>query len=58
LAIDGIAGLRCGEFFHIDGIPEIYNINGYFQIQNVKQGISSAGWQTTIEAGFRLNHEE
>ncbi len=58
LAIDGIAGLRCGEFFHIDGIPEIYNKNGYFQIQNVKQGISSAGWQTTIEAGFRLNHDE
>lgn len=57
LAVDGIAGLRCGEFFHIDGIPEIYNKNGYFQIQNVKQGISSAGWQTTIEAGFRINHE-
>ena len=57
LAIDGIAGIRCGEFFHIDGIPEIYNKNGVFQVQNVKQGISTAGWQTTIEAGFRINHE-
>ena len=56
-AIDGIAGIRCGEYFHIDGIPEIYNKNGVFQIQNVKQGISSAGWQTTIEAGYRIKHE-
>jgi hypothetical protein len=57
LAIDGIAGIRCGEYFHIDGIPEIYNKNGVFQVQNVKQGISTTGWQTTIEAGFRIKHE-
>jgi len=57
LAIDGIAGLSCGEYFQIDGIPEIYNKNGIFQITNVKQGIDDSGWKTTIEAGYRVNVE-
>jgi hypothetical protein len=54
-AIDGMAGISCGEYFHIDGVPEIYNKNGYFQVTNVKQGIDSNGWKTTIEAGYRIN---
>ena len=56
-AIDGMAGLSCGEYFQIDGIPEIYNKNGIFQITNVKQGIDDSGWKTTIEAGYRVNIE-
>jgi len=56
IGIDGLAGLSCGEFFYIDGVPEIYNKNGYFQITNVKHGISDAGWKTTIEAGYRIDH--
>jgi len=55
LAIDGLAGISCGEYFLIDGVPEIYNQNGYFQVTNVKQGIDSNGWKTTIEAGYRIN---
>ncbi len=57
LAIDGLAGLSCGEYFQIDGIPEIYNRNGIFQITNVKQGLDESGWKTTIEAGYRVNIE-
>jgi len=57
LAVDGLAGLSCGEYFQIDGIPEIYNRNGIFQITNVKQGIDENGWKTTIEAGYRVNLE-
>jgi hypothetical protein len=55
--IDGMSGLSCGEYFLIQGVPEIYNMNGYFQITNVKQGINENGWKTTIEAGYRLNSE-
>jgi hypothetical protein len=58
LAIDGLAGISCGEYFHIDGVPEIYNKNGYFQVTNVKQGIDNNGWKTTIEAGYRINAKE
>jgi hypothetical protein len=57
LEIDGMAGFSCGEYFQIDGIPEIYNRNGYFQILNVKQGIDENGWKTTIEAGYLLKTE-
>jgi hypothetical protein len=55
IVIDGLAGFSCGEYFHIDGVPEVYNINGYFQITNVKQAIAENGWTTTIEAGYRIN---
>lgn len=58
LAIDGTAGFSCGEYFNIEGIPEIYNRNGYFQITNVKQGIDENGWKTTIEAGYRIDVEK
>ena len=55
--IDGMSGLSCGEYFLIQGVPEIYNRNGYFQITNVKQGINENGWKTTVEAGYRLNND-
>jgi hypothetical protein len=57
LEMDGLAGFSCGEYFQIDGLPEIYNRNGYFQILNVKQGIDENGWKTTIEAGYLLKSE-
>ena len=57
LQIDGIAGISCGEYFHIDGVPEIYNRNGYFQVTNVKHSIDDKDWTTTIEAGYRINTE-
>lgn len=52
LTVDGFSGFRCGYCFNIDGIPEIYNQNGVFQITNVKHSISNEGWTTTIEAGY------
>ena len=54
LAIDGMSGLSCGEYFNVDGIPEIYNQNGYFQITNVKHELSDNDWKTTIEASYLL----
>ena len=58
LGIDGMGGFSCGEYFHIDGVPEIYNRNGYFQITNVKHGIEGSEWKTTIEAGYRIIFKE
>lgn len=56
VTIDGLAGFKCGELFNIDGIPEIYNKNGAFQILNIKQSLQDdTGWRTTINAGFRYN---
>jgi hypothetical protein len=57
-AIDGIAGLSAGEYFLIDGVPEMYNRNGYFTITNVKHGLDENGWKTTIVAGYRIEIKE
>lgn len=54
IIIDGLSGLSCGELFRIDGIPEIYNQTGAFQITNVKHSIEANGWDTTIEASWRI----
>jgi hypothetical protein len=54
IVIDGLSGLSCGEYFHIDGIPETYNRDGAFQITNIKHNITSEGWLTTIEAGWLI----
>lgn len=54
LTIDGFSGFRCGQYFNVDGIPEIYNQIGVFQITNTKHNIDNDGWKTTIEAGWNL----
>ena len=54
LTIDGFSGFRCGQYFNLDGIPEIYNMVGVFQITNTKHNIAKDGWTTTIEADFRV----
>jgi hypothetical protein len=55
ITIDGFSGFRCGQYFNIDGIPEIYNQIGVFQITNTKHNIATGdGWTTTIEADFRI----
>jgi hypothetical protein len=57
LVIDGLSGISCGELFRIDGIPEIYNKTGAFQVMNVKHSIEASGWDTTIEASWRIIRE-
>jgi len=54
IKIDGFSGFSPGQYFKIDGIPEIYNQTGVFQITNIKHNIVNEGWDTTIEAGFRI----
>ena len=54
LVIDGISGISCGELFRIDGIPEIYNQTGAFQIMNIKHSIDDKIWNTTLEATWRI----
>ena len=54
ITIDGMSGFSCGEYFRINGVPEIYNEIGVFQITNTKHAVSNDGWITTLEAGFRI----
>jgi hypothetical protein len=48
--LNGISGFSSGEYFRLAGIPEIYNINGVFQITNVKHSIDVNEWNTEVEA--------
>jgi hypothetical protein len=57
LVIDGLSGISCGELFRIDGIPEIYNKTGAFQVMNVRHNVEANGWDTTIEASWRIIRE-
>jgi hypothetical protein len=55
LTIDGFSGFRAGQCFHVDGVPEIYNKIGMFQITNIKHNITNEdGWSTTVEASLRV----
>jgi hypothetical protein len=55
LTINGLSGLSCGEYFKLEGVPEIYNKIGVFQITNTSHTINNDGWITKIQAGFRIN---
>jgi len=54
LTIDGFSGFRSGQYFKVDGVPEIYNQIGVFQITNTKHNVDTNGWTTTIEASHNL----
>jgi len=55
ITIDGFSGFRAGECFNIDGIPEMYNKLGVFQITNIKHSVNdNEGWTTTLEAMWRV----
>ena len=56
IILDGTSGINCGEVFKIDGVPEVYNINGFFQVTNIKHQIEDDGWKTVIEAGYRVKN--
>lgn len=58
LVIDGINGFNCGEYFRINGVPEIYNKIGVFQITNIKHNVAADGWRTTLEAQFRITPDK
>lgn len=54
ITIDGFSGFNCGQYFYLDGVPEIYNQLGVFQITNTKHNISKDGWTTTLEADYHI----
>ena len=57
ITMDGVVGISCGEYFLMDGVPEIYNQRGYFQVMNVKHSIKENRWTTTLEMAYRFTFE-
>ena len=50
MTIDGIGGLKPGDLFRVDYLPQPYKEFCYFMIFNVSQEITTAGWSTKIKA--------
>jgi len=55
MTIDGVGGLRPGNLFRVDYLPEMYRKYCYFQIFTVSHQISTSGWSTSITAKMKLD---
>jgi hypothetical protein len=51
-SIHGISGIKRGDRFKVDGIPEKYK-GGFFQVLSVKHTIDGMVWKTEVTGGFR-----
>jgi hypothetical protein len=54
-SIHGISGIKRGDKFVVDGIPEKYK-NGFFQVLSVKHTLDGMLWKTEVTGGFRRNN--
>ena len=55
LTIDGIGGLKPGNLFRIDFLPEIYRKYTYFIIMSINHSITTQGWSTSMNAKMKLD---
>mgnify|MGYP001370979541 CR=1 FL=1 len=55
MTLDGIGGLRPGNMFRVDYLPEIYKKYSYFVITQVGHTIGSGGWTTSVTAIMKLD---
>jgi hypothetical protein len=54
ITLTGIAGMKTFQVFGIDNLPEPYNKDILFQVEDVKHSLQNTGmWTTTITAGIR-----
>lgn len=54
ITLTGIAGLKTFQVFGIDNLPEPYDKDILFQVEDVKHSLQSNGmWTTTVTAGIR-----
>jgi len=54
ITLTGIAGMKTFQVFGIDNLPEPYNKDILFQVEDVKHSLQNTGmWTTTITAGMR-----
>ena len=51
--IMGTSGLRRGDMFNIDGIPDKYRLHGLFQITEIEQNVENMNWTTDVTGEYR-----
>ena len=50
MELDGVGGLRVGDLFKVDYLPQKYRDFCYFMVSNINHSIDKSGWNTSIEA--------
>ena len=50
LTIQGIGGIKIGDLFYIDYLPEVYREFCHFMVVNVEHEISTTGWTTKLDS--------
>ena len=58
LTIDGLGGLRIGNLFVVDYLPEVYRQCTHFMITKIGHDVTPGGWFTKIEAVMQINGEK
>tara|TARA_R100000152_G_C6780491_1_gene213347 strand:- start:1616 stop:4411 length:2796 start_codon:yes stop_codon:yes gene_type:complete len=58
LTIDGLGGLRIGNLFVVDYLPEVYRQCTHFMITKIGHDVTPSGWFTKIEAVMQINGEK
>ena len=53
--LQGIGGIRIGDMFAIDYLPEIYREFSLFQVSKVDHVVGTDGWKTTVDAIMRVD---
>jgi hypothetical protein len=51
-SIHGISGIKRGDRFTVNGIPEKYK-KGFFQVLSVKHTLDGMMWKTEVTGGYR-----
>lgn len=51
--IMGTSGLRRGDMFNIDGIPDKYRLHGLFQVTEIEQNVENMNWTTEVTGEYR-----
>ena len=52
--IKGISGLKIGDVFNLEMVPDFYNKNSVFQISGIDHSVQSNYWTTKIRAILRV----
>lgn len=55
MTIDGVGGLRPGDSFRVDYLPETYRENCYFMTTKVDHNLDKSGWTTDISAVLKVD---
>jgi hypothetical protein len=51
--IHGVSGIKRGDKFKVDGIPDKYAKQGFFQVLGIKHTIQGMEWVTEVTGGYR-----